>query len=351
MAKTYLKGLIGTSIALFIFILFLGASYTWWNTATPDKTCARCHEIHSSHSSWTSSAHSEISCLKCHGTALENGFKSLSEKSRMVVRHFLNKPDPDDIRLSEEQILGTMERCRSCHQGEYAGWLAGGHSATYADIMLDETHNTAEQLNFDCLRCHGMFYEGTILDLVEPISKQGPWRMKDEKMAGKATIPCMACHMIHSKGEPAQRPDYSTPENVFYRRMRGNNALGFYFRHEKTHFTPDDLPKPVILSGKDTVQTPADPVYRLCVQCHAPSVWHQAGSSDDHTPAGVHEGISCMACHEPHSNYQKNSCDKCHAGKSKNCRLDVRTMNTTYFSPSSKNDVHTVACTDCHEQM
>ncbi|HKJ78879.1 MAG TPA: cytochrome c3 family protein, partial [Prolixibacteraceae bacterium] len=111
------------------------------------------------------------------------------------------------------------------------------------------------------------------------------------------------------------------------------------------------LPTPVMLVGADTIQTPNDPVYKMCVQCHAPSVWHQVGSHDDQTPVGVHSGISCRACHEPHSNFQRNSCDKCHPAKSRNCKLDVRTMNTTYFSPSSEHDIHFVSCKDCHPKM
>ncbi len=40
----------------------------------------------------------------------------------------------------------------------------------------------------------------------------------------------------------------------------------------------------------------------LCTQCHAPNAAHEAGSQDDRTPAGVHEGLSCIACHANHSN-------------------------------------------------
>jgi hypothetical protein len=29
----------------------------------------------------------------------------------------------------------------------------------------------------------------------------------------------------------------------------------------------------------------------------------------------------------------------------------VKTMNTTYSNPNSPNDIHSVACTDCHEDM
>jgi len=342
------KNLIWAALIVFVVLVGLGGSYTWWNTANPDKTCARCHEIHPSHQSWAGSAHSNISCFKCHGTALENGWHSFSEKAQMVFTHIKSAPRFDEIRMSEIQLIETMDRCIICHQTEYSNWLAGGHSINYAAVLLDEKHNTTEQLNSDCLRCHGMFYPGTTQDLVEPISRKGPWKMKDEKMANKPSILCMTCHKIHSQGEPVQNPDYSNPDSIFYNRNLQNNSISFYIRNDKMHLGLSNLPTPIIFAGSDPVQTPTDPVYRLCVQCHAPSVRHQAGSSDDKTPTGVHEGLSCRACHEPHSNYQRNSCDKCHPAIS-NCNLDVKTMNTTFYSPTSKNDIHFVSCTDCHD--
>lgn len=336
-------------LLLFVFMIVFAGSYTWWNAANPDKTCASCHEINPSVSTWASSAHQEISCFKCHGTALESGWHSFSEKAKMFFSHVQTKPFAEDVRMNENQVLETMERCVSCHQNEYANWKASGHSATYADIFLHEEHNKTEQLNFDCLRCHGMFYEGTVNDLVEPISIEGPWNLIRPEMGKKPTIPCLTCHQMHSNGTPATTPDYDNPNNIFYARLIQNNSIGLYSRHEKIHFNLENLPTPVMLLGNDTVQAPADPVYRLCVQCHASSVWHQAGQGDDRTPRGVHEGISCSACHEPHSNYQRNSCDKCHPGIS-NCGIDVKTMNTTYFSPNSEHDIHGVSCKDCHKK-
>ncbi len=333
----------------FVFILTAGSFYSWWNYASPDKTCTNCHEINHSFNSWKASAHRDIACKECHGTALSNGIHSLREKSKMVFSHLRYDMHSDDVRLSESQILETMNRCRNCHQSEYAKWQSGGHSAHYSAIFLNENQNSNEQLNYDCLRCHGMFYENTIDELVEPISTEGPWKLKEISKAIQPTIPCMACHHIHSAGEPLMTPDYSEPKNIFYGRNISNKSLGFYSRHEKMHFSPVSLPDPIIIIFGDTVQTPKDPVYRLCVQCHAPSVWHEAGTSDDRTPVGVHEGISCRACHEPHSNNQRNSCDKCHPGIS-NCNLDVKTMNTSYFSPSSANNIHFVSCKSCHPE-
>jgi nitrate/TMAO reductase-like tetraheme cytochrome c subunit len=348
MKNKIIRNIFSTLLILFVFMLLFAGSYTWWNAANPEKTCASCHEINPSFETWTSSAHREISCFKCHGTALESGWHSFSEKAKMVFSHVKSAPHSDEIQLTEKQVLETMNRCKSCHENEYANWLASGHSANYSHIFLDEKHNTTEQLNFDCLRCHGMFYEGTVLDLVEPVSLEGPWKMIDKEHGDLPAIPCQACHNIHTLGKPATRPDYSNPNFVFYGRKMENNSIGLYSRHEKIHFDLANLPTPVMLNGNDTVLISADPVYRLCVQCHASSVWHQAGQGDDLTPTGVHEGISCRACHEPHSNYQRNSCDKCHPGIS-NCKLDVKTMNTTYFSPSSEHDIHSVSCADCHK--
>jgi nitrate/TMAO reductase-like tetraheme cytochrome c subunit len=351
MKSKFVKIAIWLPVLFFILIILFGGSYTYWNAASPEKTCASCHEISPSHETWASSAHSQISCFMCHGTALGNGWHSLSEKANMVFTHVKSAPNRDDVRMTEDQLLETMQRCKNCHQTEYSNWLASGHSASYSNIFLDSLHNMTEQLNFDCLRCHGMFNARTTYDLVEPISTQGPWKLKDENLAEKATIPCLACHKIHSRGMPSVRPDYANPNFIFYGRIVQNNSIAFYNRNEQTHFNLANLPTPVILNDTDTVQTPNDPVYRLCVQCHAPSVRHQAGSSDDHTPTGVHEGLSCRACHESHSNYQRNSCDKCHPGKSKNCKLDVKEMNTTFLSPSSENDIHFVECKDCHKDF
>ena len=41
-----------------------------------------------------------------------------------------------------------------------------------------------------------------------------------------------------------------------------------------------------------------DPRQALCYQCHAPLANTQVHSGDDRTPVGVHEGFSCLACHD-----------------------------------------------------
>jgi len=85
----------------------------------------------------------------------------------------------------------------------------------------------------------------------------------------------------------------------------------------------------------------------ICYQCHAPLAEMQAGTGDDRTPLGVHEGLSCLACHQKHGQMTRQSCADCHPRLS-NCGIDVEKMDTTFLNPKSKHNVHWVKCADCH---
>ena len=320
--------------------------YGYWQTAAPDKTCASCHEIESAHEIWAQSPHRDIDCAGCHGTALSSGLHSMTEKMQMVFVH-LGGPPHDEIRLTERQVIEAMERCKECHAREYADWLSGGHSPTYADIFLNEDHNKEEQLSESCFRCHGMFFEGTISGVVTPLDIRGPWQLVDEELASVPTIPCLACHHIHAEGSPAARPDYSDPTTIAANRAPRAANVGFYDRYERMHFEALELPTPQLTHNDGSVEVATDVRQRVCVQCHAPNAFRQAGSSDDRIPRGVHEGLSCAACHATHSNDASGSCANCHPRLS-NCGLDVETMETTYLDPTNPNNIHFVACADCH---
>lgn len=333
---------------ILVVLLILTAGYTYWNAASPQKTCASCHEIGMSVNMFAQSAHRALKCSECHGTALSNGIHSLREKGYMVVSHVKNKYH-DDIRMKEEQVLEVMDNCIRCHASEHAGWLAGGHSLSYGDFLLNEKHNKSEQLNWDCLRCHGMFSEQDVTELVEPLDIEGPWKLKDETLADRTAIPCLACHQVHNEGSPAIRPDYADPLSIFYQRKTAAFKAGFYNRPDKIYYTADNLPKLNLWEGERPVKVSDDPLMRNCVQCHAPDARHQGGTSDDRTPRGVHEGLSCLACHDAHSNDSRKSCQSCHPAIS-NCKLDVTTMNTTFSDQQSPNNIHRVSCTDCHTE-
>jgi hypothetical protein len=331
---------------ILIFLVLVSPFYIYWHAASPERTCASCHEIEGSVDMFAQSAHRNLKCSECHGTALSNGFHSIKEKCNMVVTH-IKTEYIEDIRLNHEQVLEVMKDCKRCHEDEYADWNSGGHSALYHDIFLDRKHNETEQLNADCLRCHGMFSDVPMEGLVEPLDITGPWVFKIKDISDKPVIPCLACHQTHIKGIPATNPDYSDPVKIFYSRKDSSEVTSLYYRPDRISIPASFLPKLNLTEGERKVIVSDDKIMRLCVQCHSPNAHHDVGTSDDRTPTGVHEGLSCSACHEPHSNDARNSCIKCHPVIS-NCKIDVKLMNTSYRDPASPFNIHRVACTDCH---
>ena len=334
------------TVALVLLVAAGGGFYYYWNASSPRSTCESCHEIESSSALWAQSGHRDFLCKECHGTALSSGLHSLKEKGMMFVDHFTGG-GPERIALDEEQVLEMTENCRRCHGTEYARWLSGGHSATYAAIFLNDRHNRAEQLNADSLRCHGMFYRGRIQDLVTPLSQKGPWTMAAAGQSNQPVIPCLTCHKIHREGSPAVPAEYAEPGKIFYSRRGSPSTVLFYDRYEKIHVQAPALPVLKLKENARDVKVSDDPRQRVCVQCHAPGAFHQAGTADDRTPRGVHEGLSCPACHESHSNESRQSCINCHPAIS-NCGLDVTKMNTTFLESRSPHNIHFVRCIDCH---
>jgi hypothetical protein len=330
-----------------VAVLLIITGYTTWNNLDPKYTCAKCHEIAPSHSSWQGSAHANVQCVECHGTALSDGFHSLQEKTGMFVTHLRREINYKDIRLSEEQALQTADRCIRCHQAEHAGWLASGHAVNYREIFMNADHNKMEKPYWDCFRCHGMFYDGHINDLMNLDGEPSAWTIKNKKQELRSAIPCLACHQIHSDNPVTER--YVASQDTTGRSLR-NPRTALYMRADKMYLRSDRLTPVVMQENGQPVNRAIDPNTLLCQQCHAPDHQRRAGSQDDRTPIGVHEGISCTACHKVHSNDTRESCMQCHSEVSKNCRIDVRKMNTTYLSKNSSHDIHRLTCVSCHEK-
>jgi hypothetical protein len=311
-----------------VFLLAFGmGSMAWFHFAKPERTCVSCHEMADVHTAWLGSSHRTFHCRECHGGSLTLDMHALRSHVNRVVQHFRRSPDKN-IRLSENMVLGLQEACRECHPQSFADWQSSRHSATYAQIFLDKKHNQTEQLAPDCLRCHGMFFNGHIEDLVTPVSTTGPWALKDSSKTNQPAIPCLACHQVHTTAAGVQ-------------------AAHLYVRREQASFSTDQLPITPIYQGERAVKLSPDPHQRLCTQCHAPNAFRQLGTADDRTPSGVHEGLSCLDCHATHSVSAKTSCGACHPAKS-HCGLDVKKMDTTYLSADSKHNIHFVTCGDCH---
>jgi hypothetical protein len=307
--------------------------------------CARCHEILPQYERSIASAHRSVGCEGCHGGAITLS-PSFHLNNLARLRSHLLDDIPEAIRLRSTDVTAMVDRCAGCHRDEAAQWRSGPHSATYSRLFLNETHNRRRQLMDDCLRCHGMHFEGGIRDLVSPLDKTGPWRLLGGVAGDEPSIPCLACHQLHRTGSPLGKAGadgrVAGPDQEIHR-----PSLALYDRRMQRHVPVDDLVLPAIMDKERPVAMSRDQRQALCYQCHAAEGSRQVGSGDDRTPVGVHEGLSCLACHSRHGQKTRSSCATCHPRLS-NCGLDVQQMDTTFRSQESKHNVHWVRCEDCH---
>ena len=332
------------------FLLALAGNYgaSLYYAAGHGSACADCHEMSAHVNTMHASPHRTAGCTDCHEA-------TVATKLRHVRVHIF-RGAPEEIHLREADLKTMMGKCQGCHQHEYASWHAGPHSATYSDIFLNTAHNTKRQLMNDCFRCHGMYFEGSIRDMVQPVDTKGPWHLQHPELTNEATIPCQSCHWVHREGATSTKP----AERISVAGRPVNDSIGLYDRREEMHFAAASLTVPALYDGPKKLKVSPDPRQALCYQCHAPrqpdtnsvaaaNHWGpQAGSGDDRTPMGVHEGLSCMSCHNGHSESARASCTTCHPQMS-HCGIDVEKMDTTYANKNSKHNVHWVKCTDCHE--
>jgi hypothetical protein len=311
------------------------------------QVCTSCHEIWEPYNDWHTSAHRNVACSACHGEVFTSEAGFHLNNMRRVFSH-LRSDVPDKPHLRTTDTTSMMERCRACHQQEFATWRSGRHSATYKDIFLNEKQNQRQLLIDDCLRCHGMHFQGSIRDLIEPVSRTGPWLLKDVELAGQPAVPCLACHRVHRQGSvlPASKEGQSIPGP---QQEITRPSISFLDRRSSEHVSVADLPLPQMLDGKRPVNISPDQRQALCYQCHAPRPERQVNSGDDRTPIGVHEGLSCFACHGGHGDNTHASCATCHPRLS-NCGIPVERMDTTFKDKSSKYNIHFVKCTDCHTE-
>jgi hypothetical protein len=300
--------------------------------------CANCHEIEPLYSTWHVSSHRSVKCEQCHVSSSLNNLHRVWSHVRGEV--------PEQVHLRNLDVQNMMERCQSCHRQEFADWQAGPHSSTYARIFLDAKHNQKQPPMDDCLRCHGMHFEGGIRDLVTPVNTSGPWRLLAADLEKRPVIPCLGCHQMHRQGPPLEKS--SVDARVAGPAQEINRpSLALFDRRSQSHVQVSRLSLPVMREGERKVRMSPDQRQALCYQCHAPVANMQVGTGDDRTGLGVHEGISCLACHQKHGQRTRASCTECHPRLS-NCGLDVEKMDTTFRNAESKHNIHWVKCQDCH---
>jgi hypothetical protein len=307
--------------------------------------CVRCHEIRPMANDWAWSAHRNVACSDCHGSSFTADLRMHLKNFSRVRLHRAGET-PEQVRLKHADVAPLVERCGACHAQQHADWKSGPHGVAYSRIFLDEEHNTHNQLMDDCLRCHGMHYNGGIRDLVNPLDREGPWQIIDAEMRDEPAVPCLACHSVHIDGDPLPSRD-KRASRVGAEQDTVTPSLALFDRRGQEPVPVPQLPLPVMVDGERTVEMSPDQRQALCYQCHAPRASFQVFSGDDRTPTGVHEGISCLACHGQHGMETRASCAECHPRLS-NCGIDVETMDTTFKSLDSPYNIHSVSCQDCH---
>jgi len=321
------------------------AGSSWYYGGAGGRSCARCHEIRPMVESWSESSHRSVACKDCHGSSFTAELRMHAKNLQRVWLHARGET-PEQIHIRHADVVPLVERCAACHRQEHADWQSGPHGAPYAAIFLNPEHNSAQQPMDDCLRCHAMHFEGGIRDLVTPLDRKGPWTFVAEEYAGLPAVPCLVCHSVHRGGQPfAARSVRAVVPGPAQEIARPSLAL--YDRRALEYVGLERLPLPAMHDGGRPVRMSPDRRQALCYQCHAPRAGNQVFSGDDRTPVGVHEGLSCLACHAQHGETTRASCSGCHPRLS-NCGLDVEKMDTTFKSAESRNDIHRVACRDCH---
>ena len=161
---------------------------------------------------------------------------------------------PETIRLRDVDVLAMTASCQKCHQHEYANWQAGPHSATYSRIFADPMHNGKRHLMEDCLRCHGMHFDGAIRDLVQPQNTTGPWHITRAGFAQQPTMPCQACHQVHHESVPQSKPS----SRISVAGPAIPPSLAIFDRRERMHFAAASLALPQLSDGPRPVKVSPD---------------------------------------------------------------------------------------------
>jgi hypothetical protein len=200
--------------------------------------------------------------------------------------------------------------CETCHGKEHKTWATSLHSASAADVLTNEEHNSAELLTDECITCHSPFQVGKlkISGLVQPIDQNGPWKIIKKGADQWQATKCEVCH------DPTSKAKFK---------------LAFY----------DGTQQKYVKVANAT---------ELCEKCHV------AGTDDSRDLKGsVHEGLQCVACHLT-KNMNINpmaSCNSknCHPKVDPNKMPTIDKLDTTWRNKNSKNNIHFITCTTCHE--
>ena len=304
------------------------------------RGCSRCHEIGDQYRAWTGSAHRGVKCDTCHDS-------SVMTNVRRVVAHVRDQV-PEQPRLKGNDVFAMVERCRSCHQEEFAAWQAGPHRITYSEVFLDKKHNTGTRLRrrLPALPRHALPGEHRATGWARSIGR-GRGKLVDESVAQRPAIPCLTCHSIHREGSPLHRAKEGRPcpgsapgdGASVARPVRSPRAAGPYRWLRCRCLSP--------LRARASYGSVQIPDRRSAINATHRSRPAKSARATT-TPQWVStRGSVAWSAISVTSRPRRHPVSTCHP-KLSNCGLDVEKMDTTFLNPDSRHNIHTVKCADCH---
>jgi hypothetical protein len=242
--------------------------------------------------------------------------------------------------------------CQNCHPQQWNEWSRSGHAMTLSAQLLNTAHNSEEQLDQTCVKCHSAEL-GTvdIGQIVQPLDMTGPWKLVGQYANSGDTpaIPCLECHQPHGPKPSGLLPgmDFGD-ESSFYRNVPAPQVTNLFIFDAFAQKHVDPQPIAPVMNGPQAVPIPDTLTNRVCYTCHAtdmaasnlfepntpPSGDNSIGTGDDRTLTGVHQGIPCVTCHMPNGSHTFNpmsACGQCH-NQGTTVTLDFATRAHTSFN-------------------
>ncbi len=173
-------------LATLVCLVGVLLAYSSHYERTHGGACASCHEIWQPYSDWHTSAHRGVPCADCHGDVftLNAGFHI--NNMRRVFAHLSWR--------SSRQAAPAQQRCvrhgaalPQLPRRGIRGLASERRTAPATRIFFSTPITTTSKLLMDdCLRCHGMHFEGGIRDLVTPLNTVRPVAIKTRRAEKRA---------------------------------------------------------------------------------------------------------------------------------------------------------------------
>ncbi len=317
------------------------------------QDCVSCHATGANGAKQFPADHqgrTNTTCTSCHQPAVAQPASATSAGGQTVTTP-----------AASSNVQNTLDAwsakpCQTCHPREWAEWSQSGHAMPLSAQLLNPDHNSSEQLDQTCVKCHSPELGTTSIgNIVQPLDTQGPWHLVgDFASAGNTpAISCLACHQSHPVVAAGLLPGMDfADESTFYRGVPAPQVSNLYVydAFAQKHVSPP--PIAAVMSGDQAVPINDTLANRVCYTCHAteraesnlwepqtpPSGDNSVGTGDDRTLMGVHQGLQCVDCHMPGGSHTFNpmsSCSQCHGqGGAAAPLASVTSVQTSYTDPS-----------------